>query len=113
MLRRPIIALLLALVGVLWAAPLAGASSKEAVTFEGSRDLLEDATWQPTLDEISALGARSLRVIIYWNDVAPDPNSATRPSFDATDPSQYPGLGKYDRLLQAAHDRGMRVVLTL
>jgi hypothetical protein len=113
MLRRSIITLLLALVAVAWAAPVAGASATEAVTFEGSRDLLEDATWQSTLDEIDALGARSLRVIIYWNDVAPDPNAAKRPSFDATDPAAYPGFGKYDRLLEAAHDRGMKVVLTL
>jgi hypothetical protein len=113
MLRRSIITLLLALVAVCWAAPLAGASSTEAVTFEGSRDLLEDATWQSTLDEIDALGARSLRVIIYWNDVAPDPDSAKRPSFDASDPTAYPGFAKYDRLLEAAHARGMKVVLTL
>src|SRR5881227_676046 len=102
MLRRSIITLLLVLVAVLATAPLAGAASSEAVTFEGSRDLLEDATWQSTLDEIQGLGARSLRVIIYWNDVAPDPNSAERPSFDATDPSQY-RFAKYDRLLEAAH----------
>jgi hypothetical protein len=113
MLRRPIITLLLVLVGVLWAAPLAGASSKEAVLFEGSRDLLEDGTWQSTLDEIDGLGARSLRVIIYWNDVAPDPNAAKRPSFDASDPAQYPGFGKYDRLLEAAHAKGMKILLTV
>src|SRR3954452_9644444 len=111
--RRAFITLLLALVlGAPLAAP-AGASSTQAVTFEGSRDLLEDATWQSTLDEIDALGARSLRVIIYWNDVAPEPNAAKRPSFDATDPAAYPGFAKYDRLLEAAHARGMKVVLTL
>src|SRR3954451_5263838 len=111
--RRAIITLLLAhVLGALLAAP-AGASSTEAVTFEGSRDLLEDGTWEPTLNEIDALGAKALRVIVYWNDVAPSPNSSRRPSFDATDPTQYPGFAKYDRLLQAAHDRGMKVLLTI
>src|SRR3954452_21133490 len=111
--RRAFITLLLALVlGAPLAAP-AGASSTQAVTFEGSRDLLEDATWQSTLDEIDALGARSLRVIIYWNDVAPEPNAAKRPSFDATDPAAYPGFAKYDRLLEAAHAKGMKIALTL
>jgi cellulase (glycosyl hydrolase family 5) len=113
MLRRSLITLLLALFAVGFAAPFAGADSTEPVTFEGSRDLLDDATWQSTLDEITALGARSLRVVMYWSDVAPDPNSAKRPAFDATDPSQYPGFAKYDRLLQAAHDRGMKIVLTV
>src|SRR3954447_19716552 len=113
MLRRSIITLLLALLSVLATAPLAGANSTQAVTFEGSRDLLEDGTWQSTLDEIQGLGARSLRVIVYWNDVAPDPNAAKRPSFDATDPTQYPGFGKYDRLLEAAHAKGMKVLLTI
>src|SRR4051812_1601323 len=113
MARRPIITLMLAfLLTALLASP-ALASSSEMVTFEGSRDLLEDATWQSTLDEIDALGARGLRVILYWNDVAPSPNSANRPSFDATDPAAYPGFGKYDRLLEAAHAKGMKVVLTL
>src|SRR3954451_18211041 len=111
--RRAIITLLLAhVLGALLAAP-AGASSTEAVTFEGSRDLLEDGTWEPTLNEIDALGAKALRVIVYWNDVAPSPNSSRRPSFDATDPTQYPGFAKYDRLLQAAHDRGIKVLLTI
>jgi hypothetical protein len=113
MLRRSIITLLVALVAVPLVTPAAHASSSEIVTFEGSRDLLEDATWQSTLDEIDALGARGLRVIIYWSDVAPDPSSARRPSFDATDPAAYPGFGKYDRLLEAAHAKGMKVVLTL
>jgi hypothetical protein len=100
------------LVTALLASP-ALATSSEVVTFEGSRDLLEDTTWQSTLDEIDALGARGLRVILYWNDVAPSPNSAKRPSFDASDPAAYPGFGKYDRLLEAAHAKGMKVVLTL
>src|SRR3954471_16563406 len=111
--RRAIITLLLALVlGALLAAP-AGASSSEVVTFEGSRDLLEDATWEPTLNEIDALGARALRVIVYWNDVAPSPSSSRRPGFDATDSTQYPGFAKYDRILEAAHQRGMKVLLTI
>src|SRR4051794_17221554 len=111
--RRAIITLLLALVlGALFAVP-ASASSSEVVTFEGSRDLLENDTWQSTLDEIDGLGAGALRVIVYWNDVAPDPNSARRPSFDATDPAAYPGFGKYDRLLEAAHAKGMKIALTL
>jgi len=111
--RRAFVTLLLALFLGASLSPPAGASSTQAVTFEGSRDLLEDATWQPTLDEIDALGARSLRVIVYWNDVAPSPNSSRRPSFDATDPTQYPGFGKYDRLLEAAHARGMKILLTI
>src|SRR3712207_1367862 len=111
---RALLTLLLVLAVPALAAPAAAtASSTQAVTFEGSRDLLDDATWQSTLDEIDALGARSLRVILYWNDVAPSPKARTRPSFDASNPDAYPGLGKYDRLLRAADAKGMRLLLTV
>jgi hypothetical protein len=109
LLRPPLLALLL----LLLAAVPAGASSTQTMTFEGSADLLADETREGTLDEIEGFGVRTLRVILYWRDVAPAAESPDRPGFDATDPSAYPGFGRYDRLMQSARARGMRVLLTV
>ena len=42
-----------------------------------------------------------MRVILYWQDVAPSPTSQTPPAFDATDPSAY-DWSSTTRLLDAA-----------
>jgi hypothetical protein len=68
---------------------------------------------QAVLLQIRELGADTLRVLVKWNEVAPQPNSARRPSFDATDPSDYPGFGPYDDLVERADDQGFRLLLTL
>jgi len=93
------------------AAP-AAASSGQMVTFEGGSDLLKDSTRDATLDEIQALGADSLRVILYWHAVAPGASSSKRPDFDETDPAA-DDWGAYDRLLADARARGLRVLLTV
>ncbi len=48
---------------------------------------------------------RSLRVVLYWKDVAPRPNGA-RPQLDETDPANY-DWSKYDPLI----DGGQRARL--
>lgn len=102
------------LLGLLLAAP-AAASSTQSVSYEAPRELLSDELREGTLDEISALGVRSLRVVMYWQSVAPSPESATRPAFDAADPDAYPAerWGPFDRLLGSAARRGMRVLITV
>ena len=64
-------------------------------------------------DEIKALGADTLRVEVKWNEVAPQPESRTKPSFDATDPAAYPGFWPYDDLMQQATAMGFRIMITL
>src|SRR4051812_37886141 len=90
----------------------AQASSTMSVTFEAPRDLQDPATRDGAFDQIASLGARSLRVILYWNDVAPDRDSATKPSADLTDPASY-DWSKYDPILAGAKDRGWSVLLTV
>ena len=65
------------------------------------------------LTEVKDLGADTLRVEVKWNEVAPNPSSRSRPSFDPTDPHQYPGFGPYDELITSANAKGFRILLTL
>ena len=70
-------------------------------------------TREKTLDEIEDLGADTIRVLVRWNEIAPNPRSADRPSFDASDPAAYPGFGPYDDLMRRAAAHGLRVLITL
>ena len=69
-----------------------------------------------TFDEIESFGVHWIRVILYWHDVAPQPGPAAgSPDFDQTDPAAYPASGwaPYDRIVQEAERRGIRVLLTV
>ena len=68
---------------------------------------------QQTLDELKSLGADTLRVEVKWNEVAPCPTRARRPSFDAADPGAYPGFGPYDDLFRRADAMGFRLIADL
>jgi hypothetical protein len=96
-------------------APAARASKTEWSIFEEQRYLTnaDGPTRDATLDEIRGLGADTLRVLLSWDDVAPASTSTIRPSFDATDPSAYPGFANYDDLVQRATAKGLRVMITL
>jgi hypothetical protein len=100
----------LALAAVL--APAAHASTSQTMTFEAPRDLLNPSTRPKALDEIGSLGARSLRVILYWKSVAPSPNARRKPGVDLSDPASY-AWGEYDATLAAAKERGWPVILTV
>jgi hypothetical protein len=66
-----------------------------------------------TLDEIQELGADTIRVEIKWNEVAPQASAKTRPAFDATNPSDYPGFGAYDDLIRSVSAKKLRIILTI
>ena len=97
---------------LLLAVPAAAhASAREETTFQDD-DLLvfgSAATQARTLDTIRALGADRVRVSVFWNAIAPDAKSKTRPGFDATDPAAYPpgNWARYDRLVRLAAARGL------
>jgi hypothetical protein len=103
---------------LLWAAPAAPvalAGKRQWSMFEDPRALLgaSPAKRESALKEIKALGADTLRVEVKWNEVAPNPNSRSRPSFDATDPAAYPGFSPYDDVIARASALGMRVLVTI
>src|SRR5918994_3355169 len=89
--------LLLPLIAMLAVPAAASASPRQTVTFEAPRELLSASTREATLDQIRAFGVTHVRQLVYWRDYAPDPDSRTRPSFDASDPSAY-ASDKWDNL---------------
>jgi hypothetical protein len=94
---------------------VASASKTQWSIFEDHPYLVgsDPTTREKTLDEITALGADTIRVEIKWNEVAPSPESRNRPEFDATDPSAYPGFERYDALIQSLATRNLRILATI
>jgi hypothetical protein len=99
------------LLALLVAVPAAHASKSEEVTFEAPRDLFDPAQREAAFNEIDALGAHALRVVLYWYDVAPDHDSRVKPKLDMTDPSVY-DWSKYQPVLDEAKARGWTVQVT-
>lgn len=108
----PFRTLSLTLLALLLVAAPASASRTQTTSFEAPRDLTDPAKRPAALDQIQSLGVDSLRVVMYWRSVAPSPGSAKKPDFDTTDPAGY-AWGEYDALLDAAKQRGMKVLLTV
>jgi hypothetical protein len=88
------------------------ASHNQVTYFEASSDLLDGRTRSHAFQQMQALGVRALRVELYWANVAPKPDSATRPSFDATNPGLY-AWGAYDAILSEAQRLHWPVLLTV
>jgi hypothetical protein len=112
----------LTLASLLAAAVLAVALPAGAQAARGQWSVFEDhpylvrtdsTTRTQTLDEIKQLGADTLRIEVKWSEVAPSPESRTKPRFDAANPSEYPGFGPYDELIREATARNFRIILTL
>ena len=87
------------------------ASHTQADYFEASSDLLNVHTREHAIAQLQHLGVRALRVELAWKDVAPAANSATRPSFEATNPGLY-AWGAYDWIVTKAKELGWKVLLT-
>jgi hypothetical protein len=98
--------------GLLVMAPGALASHSQTTYFEGSTDLLNPVTRPHAIAQLRSLGVKALRVELYWHEVAPGANNATRPSFDATSPASY-AWGQYDALLSEAGRLHWPVLLTV
>lgn len=108
---------------VLLAALLAaGATSQPATAQPGLPTVVQDdATLlrQPpdqveaAMQRIRALGVSDVRLSANWSLIAPAPDSATRPSFDATDPAAYEqaNWGALDFAVGAAQRAGLRVMI--
>jgi len=93
-------------------APQALASHEQVTYFEGSTDLLNASTRPHAIAQLKTLGVKALRVELYWDEVAPSPTSATRPSFEATNPASY-HWGPYAELLAEAQRLKWQVLLTV
>ena len=99
------------LVAALAVAAPASASPGQFTLFEAPRELTSSdaALRASTLDELSGLGVRWLRTVLYWRDVAPDATSSTPPA----DPAAGYDWTRYDRMIGEARARGMKVLVTV
>jgi hypothetical protein len=88
------------------------ASHGQVTYFEASNDLLNAKTRPHALQQLQALGVHALRVELKWADVAPGPDSATRPNFNARNPGLY-AWGAYDAVLAEAQRLHWPVLLTV
>ena len=114
--RAPLcLSLLAALVATLVLPTAASARSTQSTLFEAPRELLgnDAALRASTAQEVKGLGADWVRIILYWNAVAPDANGTSVPAFDERSPAGYPGLARYDAAIAAARDAGLRVLVTV
>jgi hypothetical protein len=110
---RPITALLAALALAAVAAPAADARRSQVMIFEASRELRshDAAVRSQAFDEIEAFGVDWIRVVLYWNDVAPHANRGEPPDVRLTDPDSYDWT-IYERIISEAAARGIGVLVT-
>ena len=118
MLKKLLVTLasILTVAGAATAVPAHASTSQESV-FQDDTALIfsGDAKRQETLDEIKSLGATTVHTLVFWNRIAPDPNSRTKPAgFDATNPAAYPAgtWDPYDALVAEAHARGLDIIFS-
>ncbi len=115
-LSKRVFALLLAVtLGWLVGPSAAQASSNQDVFFEAPRDLTSgsstDATRAAAFTDLKGLGVKALRVNLRWYDVAPSPESSTKPSFEATDPAAYNWAG-YGATIDQAKALGWKIIIS-
>ena len=77
------------LAGTLAGAPPALASHSQITFFDATQQLTDPAERAQTFVTLKHLGVRALRIMLYWDAVAPQPNSARKPRFAGTDPASY------------------------
>jgi hypothetical protein len=95
----------------------ASASSSQFTLFEAPTEMASgDASLrQSTFDEIQALGASDMRVLVYWNSVVRGNNAKRKPATLAERDPNSAGydFSRYDAVLNEAAARNINVMLTL
>ena len=103
---------LLALLATAALPSVAQASKGQPVWFDAGGLLRDPGQREARFAELDELGVRSLRVVMYWRDVAPFPKRKRKPAgIDTTDPAVY-NWGQYDAVMAEAARRGWEVLLT-
>ncbi len=101
------------------AAPVssASASSSQESIFQDDNLLVtgSDAQVESTMSTLRSLGVERIRVSVIWRFVAPGATSASRPSFNASDPAAYgaSAWNRYDRIVDAARRYGIGLLFSV
>ncbi len=90
----------------------AQASKTQSLTFEAPRDLKDSSTRDQAFGDIASLGVHSMRLVLYWHDVAPQADSRVKPKFAETDPASY-DWSAYDAVVDGIKARGWNLLLTV
>ena len=107
-------ALLVGALTLLLAAPAAASKTQESI-IEDEQQLLERGpdVRNATLDEMSSLGADTIRSLVIWNRIAPA--GSRRPAgFDGANPAAYPAAAwdPYDDLVRGTGVRGLGLLFS-
>ena len=110
-LRHTVICALLAVLPLVALGPTASAAPAQPLYFDAP-ELRDPGRRAATLDQLESLGVRAVRVVLYWQDVAPDVDGRQVPDVDLSNPDAY-AWGSYDGAVDAARERGFDVMLTI
>jgi hypothetical protein len=116
--RRPLrpiaaVAALAIAVGLGAAAVPAHASHGQITFMEAPRDLLNPKVRPSAIAKLQTLGVRALRIVMYWQDVAPAAKRPRPPAhFNPSSPLGY-AWGQYDGEIAAAQQLHWPVLLTV
>ena len=93
--------------------PLATASTTQESIVED--DVSLHANTDGTLATLAALGVTRVKLAVNWNSIAPNPASFHKPSFNATNPADYPAANwaYYDHVVTQARADGLQVAFML
>jgi Cellulase (glycosyl hydrolase family 5) len=84
---------------------------RKPLIFDAASQALDPDTAASTLDQISALGADAVRIVVNWQYVLQE--EARPPDFDPANPaSEGYNFGAYDALVRGVKERGMLALLT-
>ena len=91
----------------------ASASKTQLQMFQDGGQLAADPAG--ALAKFRALGANSVRVVVFWWEIAPHPLARKAPKFNATDPNAYPAANwtVWDTIVRDAAADGMKVDFTV
>jgi hypothetical protein len=114
---RSLLAVLSLAVGLLGLTAQAHASTSQESMFQDDRLLqnTDPAVQTKALDDLKGAGVKSIHTVVLWNNLAPNPTSATIPGSDLTNPASYDTAywDRLDRLVQGANARGMSVLMAV
>jgi hypothetical protein len=106
--RLPLALLAAALLALVAAGPASAAPGLEVAVQDDAHLLADNDVFRaPALDAASALGAVYIRANVAWASASPSPRSRRAPAAPVYD------FARYDRLIDEAAARGLRVQLTL